>query len=136
MGAVLVSVIMFFVFVYLIAPIFEYLLNLFGTFFVPSRFGGGAASEHPSVLTMLIRSILVSGLSAYAAIVSAFYLFFRANSKVVAGVFGVVVVLWGSIFVVAGIMTKHYLEPAILFGTGVLPPCCIAYWIWQGDFGS
>lgn len=135
-GAVIISVTVFFLLIYLVAPVFEYLLNLFGKYFVPSRFGGGAESEHPGILTMLVRGVLVSGLSAYAAMLSAFYFFFSANPKVVGGVFGAVVLLWGAVFVVAGIMTKHYLEPIVLFGSGILPPCLIAYWAWQGDFGS
>lgn len=66
-GAAIVSVVMFFLLLYIAAPIIESLLNLYGLIFVPERYGGGSEVDNPGFLTLAFRAIVASSLAAVGA---------------------------------------------------------------------
>ena len=117
--------------VYFVVPIAESLLNLYGRYFVPARFGGGS-DPSPGLLRPLIRDVLVSGFSAVCALYAVFYLFAQANPKVVAAVFGAFIVAVGSLPVIAGILAGQLLMPLLTVGIDMVPPLVVAYWVWHG----
>ena len=61
-GAAIVSVVMFFLLLYIAAPIIESLLNLYGLIFVPERYGGGSEVDNPGFLTLAFRAVVASSL--------------------------------------------------------------------------
>jgi len=133
-GAAIVSVVVFFLLLYVAAPIIESLLNLHGRLFVPERYGGGSEVDNPGLLTLAFRAIMASGLSAVGAFKAGFKLFSNAHAKTVAVVFGLVVVAWAGLFVLAGLSSGEVLMPLVMVGLGAAPPLFVAYWAWQGEF--
>lgn len=133
-GAAIVSVVVFFLLLYVAAPIIESLLNLHGRLFVPERYGGGSEVDNPGLLTLAFRAIMASGLSAVGAFMAGFKLFSGAHPKIVAGVFGLVIVGWAGLFVLAGLSSGVVLMPLLMVGLGAAPPLFVAYWAWQGEF--
>lgn len=132
-GAMVVSVVAFFVLLYVVAPIIETLLNLFGGFFVPARYGGGSEVDNPGILTLAIRAIIASGLSAVGAFMAAFRLFTEAHAKSVAIVFAIAVLAWAGFFAYVGFSSGVILEPLVLIGLGAAPPLVVAFWAWRGE---
>lgn len=132
-GAAIVSVVVFFLLLYVAAPIIESLLNLHGRLFVPERYGGGSEVDNPGLLTLAFRAIMASGLSALCAFMASFKLFSSAHAKTVAVVFGLVIVAWGGLFVLAGLSSGEVLAPLLIVGLGAVPPLFVAYWAWQGE---
>jgi len=133
-GAALVSVLVFFLLLYIAVPIVESLLNLHGRLFVPERYGGGSEVDNPGILTIAIRGIMASGLSAIGAFMACFKLFSEAHTKTVTVVFGLVIVLWAGIFVFAGLSSGAVLMPLVMIALGAAPPLFVAYWVWEGEF--
>lgn len=66
-GAAIVSVVVFFLLLYVSATIIESLLNIYGVLFVPERYGGGGEIDNPDFLTLAFRAILASSLAAVGA---------------------------------------------------------------------
>jgi hypothetical protein len=133
-GAAIVSVVVFFLLLYVAAPIIESLLNLHGRLFVPERYGGGSEVDNPGLLTLAFRAIMASGLSAVGAFMAGFKLFSSAHAKTVSVVFGLVIVAWAGLFVLAGLSSGAVLMPLLMVGLGAAPPLFVAYWAWQGEF--
>lgn len=133
-GAAIVSVVVFFLLLYVAAPIIESLLNLHGRFFVPERYGGGNEVDNPGLIALTIRAIMASGLSAAGAFMAGFKLFSNAHAKNVAVIFGLVIVAWAGLFVIAGLSLGAVLMPLVVVGLGAAPPLFVAYWAWQGKF--
>lgn len=133
-GAIVVSVVAFFVLLYIVAPFLESLLSIFGRFFVPERYGGGSEVDNPGILTLAIRAIMISSLSAYVAFMASFWLFADAHAKSVAIVFAIVVVAWTGFFAYVGLSSGVILMPLVLIGLLGVPPLFVAYWAWRGEF--
>ena len=133
-GAAIVSVVMFFLLLYIAAPIIESLLNLYGLIFVPERYGGGSEVDNPGFLTLAFRATVASSLAAVGAFMASFKLFSSAHAKTVAAVFGLIVVAWCGLFVVAGLSSSAVLMPLLIVVLGAVPPLFVAYWAWQGWF--
>lgn len=135
-GAVVLSVLVFFALLYLVAPVFEWIVNLYGYLVVPERYGGGAEVTRPSVLTLAVRAVLLSGLSAFAALRATFYLLSEAKAGVVVIVFVSAVALWGVVLALL-VPTASTVE-AIVGGylpilLAVVPAVVISYVIWQDE---
>jgi Gpi18-like mannosyltransferase len=83
-GAVIVSIVVFLVCIYVVAPLSSRIFDLFGRYFVPARFGGGEDVNNPGILSLLFRSCVTSYASAYASFYLSKKAFCRANIKIVA----------------------------------------------------
>lgn len=132
--AAIVSVLVFFLLLYVAAPIIESLLNLHGRLFVPERYGGGSEADNPGILNLGFRAIIASGLSAYGAFAASFKICSAAHAKTVAIVFGLTIAAWAGLFVYAGFMDGVVAMPLIMVFLGAAPALFVAYWAWQGEF--
>jgi len=133
-GAAIVTIIVFFALLYLASPVFEWAINLFGRLFVPERFGGGAALDHPGLITRAVRALLLSGVSAFLAFTAAFDILSDAKSGLVAIGFSVAVAAWGTVMAIL-VPTQSAWE-AILVGyvpilLVVVPALGLSYVMWQ-----
>ena len=125
-------VVVYFVVLYVGTPIIEWALNLYGRWFVPERYGGGRELDNPGVLTLLIRVLLMSGISAWAAFSASVILFQRAHARTVAVALGSSVIAWAGFLV----FLMPFETPLKVF-MGVLgivfmavPPLVITYILW------
>lgn len=130
-GAALVSVVLFFALLYIVAPIAESLLNLHGRLFVPERYGGGSEVANPGILTLAFRAILASALSGLGALMAAEKFFSAAHMRTVAAIFSVVVIAWAGSFAYVGLASGAVLMPLVMVGLGATPPLVVAYWVWR-----
>lgn len=133
-AAAIASVIVFFLLLYVVAPIIESLLNLLGRFFVPERYGGGSEVANPGLLNLAFRAIMASGVSAYAAFAASFKFFSKVHAKTVAVVFALAIAAWAVLFVYLGFMAGTVAAPLLVVVLGAAPALFLAYWVWQGAF--
>lgn len=112
---------------YIAAPIIESLLNLFSTWFVPERFGGGSEAGNPGLFNLVFRVIVASGLSAYVAFTASFKIFSTAHAKTVSVVFGLVIAAWASFFFYAGFVGGAVATPLLQVTLVAIPALLIAY---------
>jgi hypothetical protein len=133
-GAMITSIVVFFLLLYVAAPIIESFLNLFGRIFVPERYGGGSEIDNPGFLTLAFRSIMTSGLSAYGAFMASFRLFLSAHVKTVVAAFVFVVIAWAGLIAVASLSSGMVAMPLTMLGLGAAPALFVAHWAWKGDF--
>jgi hypothetical protein len=70
--------------IYIITPILDKILTVFGIFFIPERYGGGSEAQNPGMIQLIFQGLIQNGISAYCAIKASMIAFSNANNKAVA----------------------------------------------------
>lgn len=132
--AAILSVVGFFLLLYVVAPILEVALNIFGRIFIPERLGGGTEAGNPGLLNLAFRAIMASGASALVALAGSTRLFALAHAKTVAVIFALAIVAWGGFFGYIGLSSGAIFTSLVMVVLGVIPPLVVACWAWQEGF--
>lgn len=96
--AALTSIAIYLLMIYIVTPILDKLLTIFGKYFMPESFGGGSEADNPGLLTLIWRGMLMNGLSSYSALKTCFELFANAHVRAVAVIFGLVALIGTILF--------------------------------------
>jgi hypothetical protein len=131
-GAAVIAVAGYFLLLYLGAPIIEWLLDFFGRWFVPERFGGGSETDSPGLPTLLFRVLFLSGVSAWVALSAGFKMFEDASPRIIAVLLSVAVVIWAGylLFLVPKTISMHTVMMILSVVLVLAPPLYFAYTLW------
>jgi hypothetical protein len=137
-GAAIAVVVIYFVILYIGTPIIQWAFDLYGRLFVPERFGGGREVDNPGLLTLLFRVLLLSGISAWAAVAATFKIFEGAHARAVAVALGVSIVAWaGYLFFLMPVeFTFRAFMAALLVVLMAAPPLYFTYILWVEESWS
>ena len=132
--AALTAIALFFALLYLVSPIYEWVMLVYGRIFVPERYGGGTLADDPSLFARGVRVTLISTLSALGAFFGSLWLFANANHKVVAATFTGGILLWVGFLAFFIPYELSFVAAIAVFVILLMaaPPLFIAYFIWRG----
>lgn len=127
--AAITSIAIYLIMIYIVTPILDKILIVFGKIFIPERFGGGTEAANPGLLTAIIRGMLMNGLSAYAALKTCSTLFANAHVRTVAVVFGFVVLIGTALFTYVFFRSDGF--GALIIPIVALPALYLVYVVWR-----
>lgn len=96
--AIIVCIGIYLFMIYVITPILDKVLTIFGIFFIPERYGGGSEAQHKGLLQIIFWGLVQNGISAYCSIKISIKTFCNANNKAVAAVLMIFVCMLAVIF--------------------------------------
>src|SRR3972149_1427004 len=129
--AAMTSISIYLIMVYIVTPILDNVLIIFGKFFIPERFGGGSDADNPSLLMVIIRGMVMNGLSAYAALKTCSVLFVNAHVRTVVAVFGLFLLVGTALFTYRFSHSEGL--GALLVPILALPAFYFMYVVWQDE---
>lgn len=96
--AIIVCIGIYLFMIYVVTPILDKILTIFGIFFIPERYGGGSEAQHKGLLQIIFWGLVQNGISAYYSIKISMKTFCNANNKAVAAVLMMFVCMLAVIF--------------------------------------
>jgi hypothetical protein len=96
--AIIVCIGIYLFMIYVITPILDNVLTIFGIFFIPERYGGGSEAQHKGLLQIIFWGLVQNGISAYCSIKISIKTFCNSNNKAVAAVLMIFVCMLAVIF--------------------------------------
>jgi len=116
-------------------PIIEWVLNLYGRWIVPERFGGGSDPDNHGALATLMRILLISGISAWAAVHVTSSLFRRSHPRIVLSFCAGALVCWAGflLFLMPPRLSFASVMVVLMIAVVAVPPLFFAFFIWRDN---
>jgi hypothetical protein len=127
--AAITSIAIYLIMIYIVTPMLDKILIVFGKILIPERFGGGIEADNPGLLTTIIRGMFMNWLSAYAAFRTCSALFANAHVRTVAVIFGLVVLTGVGLFTYAFFHSDGF--GALIIPIVALPAIYLVYVAWR-----
>lgn len=126
----LIAIIIYLIMIYVVVPIFEFLLKIFGRIFVPESLGGGRYVDKPSLIEAIWRGGLMNAVSVYAALKTS-ALFEDANIRVVAFLLGLFIFIGICLFTLVFYKTDGL--SALIIPVVAAPSYYLIYIAWRDE---
>ena len=116
-------------------PVIEWVLNLYGTWIVPERFGGGSKLDDRGALANLMQILLISGISTLAAVYATSNLFRRSHPRVVLSFCAGTFVCWAGflLFLMPPRLSIASVMVMLMITAVAIPPLFFAFFIWRDN---
>jgi hypothetical protein len=130
-GAILVCHGVYLLMVYVVTPILDKILTIFGIFFIPERYGGGSEAQNPGILQLIFWGLVQNGISAYCAITASMAAFSKANNKGVAAALMIFVGMGVIVFTYVFFQKDGFI--ALIVPITMAPSIYFAVQLWKNE---